>query len=1687
MKSIKLLLLLQFLFLCSFAQEKTLSPFVKSRTASQEGVVKNLVFKNESRPAQTNAAQVLKEYLGAAENVSFTKIKSETDKLGFQHEKYQQYYQGVPVEFGIYKVHAKGGKIISINGEFYPLKQMNVSPAFNKNVALTKAKTVVDATVYMDGGHAHEHDLGYEGPNTQLVILPKIEGVNTAMRLAYKLDIYAETPLYRADVYIDATTGVVIFENDKIHHGDIAATGTSLYNGVVNFTADSTGSAYRLRQTANGGGIETYDLNNGTSYSAATDVTSTSTNFTGSATAVQAHWGAENTHSYYQTKHSRNSYDGSGAVIKSYVSYSTNYVNAFWNGSVMTYGDGNGTSYSPLVPLDIVGHEITHGVVSNSANLVYSYQSGALNESFADIFGEMVELFAQGTNDWMMGTDIGIGQSGAFRSMSDPKSKGDPDTYQGQFWHTSSSDNGGVHTNSGVQNKWFYILSQGETGTNDNSDAYAVTGIGVDKAGAIAYRNLTVYLGANSNYAAARTGAIQAAVDLYGAASPEVIATTNAWYAVGVGNAWGPPPPPAPCVDGNVVLTILLDNYPGETSWDIKDTGNVVVASGGNYSGQGTTVTASAALVPGSYTFTIYDTYGDGICCAYGVGNYVIQSDTLIASGGAFGSSESTSFCVDTLMTLPDTMAPSNPTSLTSANTSTTTTDLSWTASTDNVAVTGYNVYQDSVLIATVTGTTYNVIGLTASTSYDFTVEAFDAASNVSGLSNVETVMTLAGPDTTAPSDPTSLTSANTSSTTTDLSWTASTDNVAVTGYNVYQDAVLIATVTGTTYNVIGLTPSTSYDFTVEAFDAASNVSGLSNVETVMTLSPPDTTAPSDPASLTSANTSQTTTDLSWTASTDNVGVTGYNVYQDAVLIATVTGTTYNVIGLTPSTTYDFTVEAFDAASNVSGLSNVETVTTLSPPDTTAPSDPTSLTSANTSQTTTDLSWTASTDNVGVTGYNVYQDAVLIATVTGTTYNVIGLTPSTTYDFTVEAFDAASNVSGLSNVETVLTLSPPPPPPVVCYDGNMALSIKLDSYPGETSWDITDTGNVVVASGGNYSGPGSTITATAALVPGSYTFTIYDSYGDGICCTYGNGNYLLQSDTLIASGGSFGSSESTTFCVDTLIIYPDTIAPSTPTNLASANTTQTTTDLSWTVSTDNVAVTGYNVYQDSVLIATVTTPSYAVTGLTPSTTYDFTVEAFDAASNVSGVSNIETVTTLSPPPPPAPCVEGNVAIDILLDNYPGETSWDITDTGNVVVASGGNYSGPGSAVTATAALVPGAYTFTIYDSYGDGICCTYGSGNYVVQSDTLIASGGAFGSSESTSFCVDSLFIDSIAPSAPINLMSANTTQTTTDLSWTVSTDNVAVTGYNVYQDAVLIATVTGTTYNVTGLLNSTTYLFTVNAFDAASNTSALSNTDTVTTLASTGSTTLLSQGYFETGWDGWQDGGTDCKRVFSWRSYEGWRSIRLRDNSGVGSAMTSSAFDLTPYDNVEVTFHFYPLSMEYNEDFWLRYYDGTTWSTVATYARGTDFNNKSFYQATVTLPSTQVNFDSNSRFRFQCDASSNFDHVYIDKVIIKGITGTGGNINNSIADLGSAGAGKRAYDDRADGIYPNPVADKLTFNSLGEEGLTYRIVDISGKTITQGTFNAEATIDVSALSEGVYMLGVSDDEETEFYKFIKK
>jgi Zn-dependent metalloprotease len=474
------------------------------------------------------------------ETASFKPYSTETDALGFTHVRYKQFIQGIPVENTMVITHAVAGKVQSFNGDYCQAFGTNYSAGLTEKAALQHALAKVAARKYKWENKTEEAAMRLAlnnpsftyAPQGELVVVhtPKADYSATSMRLAYKFNIYAEEPLYRANVYVDAQTGKIVDEQSLIETTDVVGTAVTRYSGTVAMTSDNYGAGqYRLRETGRGTGIETYNLN--------TDFTNGSATWNVSGTdqaAADAHWGAEKTYDFYFQNFNRNSIDNAGFKLISYVHYSTNFVNAYWDGQRMTYGDGNPSQgYNIMTALDVCGHEITHGLTANTARLggTGSGEPGALNEGFSDIFGTSIEHFARPTqNDWLMGADLTTNGQG-LRNMANPKQINQPDTYMGTNW----DPNGEVHNNDGPCIFWYYLMCQGKSGTNDIGSAYNVTAIGISDAAKIAFRALTVYFTPTTSYADARTYTIKASTDLFGSCSPQTITCTNAWYAVGVG------------------------------------------------------------------------------------------------------------------------------------------------------------------------------------------------------------------------------------------------------------------------------------------------------------------------------------------------------------------------------------------------------------------------------------------------------------------------------------------------------------------------------------------------------------------------------------------------------------------------------------------------------------------------------------------------------------------------------------------------------------------------------------------------------------------------------------------------------------------------------------------------------------------------------------------------------------------------------------------------------------------------------------------------------------------------------------------------------------------------------------------------------------------------------------------------
>jgi bacillolysin len=625
-----------------------------------------------------------------SQEISFTSIKKTNDQLGFIHNRLQQYYKGYKMEGAVILTHSKNNEVKSFNGDWFRDITMTNEISISEKEALQKALNKVSAKKYKWENESEEKHMQQvlNNPNFtykpigELCIIPKMDSKTKHISyfFTYKFNIYAEEPLYRANIYVDATTGNILDEQNLICTIDAVGSANTKYSGVQPIVTDSYTNGYRLRETGRGQGIETYNLKNTSNYGAATDFTNTINNWTNTGVdqaATDAHFGAEATYDYYLQDHNRNSIDGNGYKLLSYVHYNTNYVNAFWDGQVMTYGDGSSSQgFSIMTALDVCGHEITHGVVENTANLGNG-EAGALNEAFADIFGTCTEWFARPTqHDWIMGADITSSGQG-IRNMSNPNQFQDPETYLGTNWDAG----GEVHINAGPCDYWFYLLSAGGSGTNDNGQVYNISSITMTKAAAIAYRALNVYMTPGTTYANVRNFTIQAAKDLYGSCSNEVIQTTNAWNAVGVGALYTPG-----AIGANFAASQISScNLPTSVNF------NNTTAAGLLYNWNFGDNTTSTNINP-SHTYTANGTY----------------SVKLIATGCISGSVDS--IIKTSYITINAPISPITNGDNICANTSATLT------ASGNGLINWYNAATNGTLVGT--GNSYTTPNLSSNTTY---------------------------------------------------------------------------------------------------------------------------------------------------------------------------------------------------------------------------------------------------------------------------------------------------------------------------------------------------------------------------------------------------------------------------------------------------------------------------------------------------------------------------------------------------------------------------------------------------------------------------------------------------------------------------------------------------------------------------------------------------------------------------------------------------------------------------------------------------------------------------------------------------------------------------------------------------------------------------------------------------------
>ncbi|OYY62091.1 MAG: peptidase M4 family protein [Burkholderiales bacterium 28-67-8] len=466
------------------------------------------------------------------------------DSDGVQHIRFNRTYRGMRVLGGDLVMHNES------SGNF-----RGASLSLNRAINVARTTTISAGTAIKVAFNTYRGSTN--GVKPELLVYAR----GDIPALAYDVRLFGMQPdgtPMEMHVIVDASTALILEAWNDIHTAALAGTGKSLYSGTVALTTDLVGGTLNLRDPSRGN-TYTVNMNNATTGTGAIFTipgTTTTANVWGTGAigitaaalrtvAVDAEYGAAKTWDYFKNVHGRNGIANNGVASYNQVHYGTKYANAFWSDTCfcMSFGDGDGTILGPLVSVDITAHEMTHGITTRTANLIYSGESGGLNEATSDIFGTAVEYYAANTTDagdYLIGEKVvKTGTNKFLRSMITPSIDG----LSADCWYSTlgSLD---VHFSSGVANHFFYLLAEGTkagvpsktcaTGnTRVASGTGTLTGITRAKAEKIWYRALTVYMTSSTNYAGARAATISAAKDLYGITSVEQAAVAAAWTAVG--------------------------------------------------------------------------------------------------------------------------------------------------------------------------------------------------------------------------------------------------------------------------------------------------------------------------------------------------------------------------------------------------------------------------------------------------------------------------------------------------------------------------------------------------------------------------------------------------------------------------------------------------------------------------------------------------------------------------------------------------------------------------------------------------------------------------------------------------------------------------------------------------------------------------------------------------------------------------------------------------------------------------------------------------------------------------------------------------------------------------------------------------------------------------------------------------
>ncbi|HSC54472.1 MAG TPA: M4 family metallopeptidase [Phnomibacter sp.] len=494
------------------------------------------------KTANATAQEIISQLIKNDKSISYKLIESKSIDGNLKREKYQLLKNTIKVRGGEYVITYTSGIPSFVNG-FLGLFETDTTSnnKLSKQDAIHKGQNYFNENGKFKSSVKNIEQVYYFNYSTNLYTL------------SYEITIVATNSLKAEKVFLSCTNGTLLGAESLVCNSNFPGIAQTQYNGVRNIVSDANTATgpFRLQEIRNGVLIRTRNNNNQfLDVSGATEFWDNDNNLTfaehgNDRAAFDAHWGAETVLDYWRIIHNRNSINDAGMNIESFVHVGSNLFNAFWFDNKMYYGDGIGGT-NALTSLDICSHEFGHGIDEYTGNLAYERESGALDEGFADIWAACVEAWTTPLKQrWLIGEDV---LGGPIRSMADPNLFGQPDTYLGTNWVNTNgcapnynNDYCGVHTNSGVLNYWFFLLSEGGNGTNDIGNTFSINGLGINAAAQIAYRTKLLMNNSLANYPLCRQLSIQAATQLFGNCSNEVAQVTNAWFAVGVGAEWTSP------------------------------------------------------------------------------------------------------------------------------------------------------------------------------------------------------------------------------------------------------------------------------------------------------------------------------------------------------------------------------------------------------------------------------------------------------------------------------------------------------------------------------------------------------------------------------------------------------------------------------------------------------------------------------------------------------------------------------------------------------------------------------------------------------------------------------------------------------------------------------------------------------------------------------------------------------------------------------------------------------------------------------------------------------------------------------------------------------------------------------------------------------------------------------------------